>query len=281
MGMYGESTSNLLNETIIKQLTGDDQVSLRFLFKEFFDTTLFMKLYLIGNDKPVWRHTGPMMNRVAYFNFVNRFVDKKTKPFHRKKDDQLVSDLLGSDKDQVFTLLMRRASILYKERKLVPSPFMKVEFKKYVSEIDTSTKFLNLLKPKKKAGLTAKDIHEKYCTWCSNENVKAEKKGDFVKKLKKMFSPRAVKFHNNTVYDIDLEEDYECDEENDILSVEQSEIRRLKALLEEKEDEIKKLKKMLEQADQEIEEKEIEEEDNQHEKSHNLMLKKLHAFDKL
>jgi phage/plasmid-associated DNA primase len=270
MGMFGESTNGLLNETIIKQLTGDDAVSLRFLYKESFETTLHMKLVLIGNDKPLWRGTAPMINRVAFFNFVNKFVDNPQKKHHRKKDDALVNDLLTKDKDQIFTLLIQNASLLYKKRTITPSKFIEKEFKKYISEIDTTGQFLDLLTPTPKTGLTAKTVHEMYCQWCAENNKKSERKGDFVAKLKKRYKPRANKLHNNIVYDIGFSDEIEVSDIDDI-DIEHPEIMNLKDTINIQAEEIKKLKKQLKQTFVFS-----KDEKNFHVSSNLAMMKKLH-----
>lgn len=227
------------------------------MYGEFFHTRLHMKLYLIGNDKPLWRCTEPMMRRVAYFKFNNKFVKYPSRPRHRKIDDQLVSDLMGKDKDQVFTLLMKRASLLWKSRKLPHSDFVTNSYNKYISELDSTGEYIsNILRPKPKAGHTAKVLHENYCKWCNRNGFRAEKKGDFMAKLLKKYKPREKKLHNNTVYDVEEKEDDDdelIDEENQSIDVNKlrKEIEQLKQLISEKDKEIEKLKVQQQQPEPE------------------------------
>ena len=66
-----------------------------------------MKLVLVGIEKPHWNHNGPMMRRVGFFPFLNRFVDKPTEDHHRKKDDKLLNKTMhhATHRKQMFTLL--------------------------------------------------------------------------------------------------------------------------------------------------------------------------------
>ena len=84
-GTYGESTSALLDETTIKMITGDDTITIRRLYQEAEKVTLYMKLVLVGNCKPHWRHNRAMTSRFGYFAFRNMFVSKPTAPHHRKR----------------------------------------------------------------------------------------------------------------------------------------------------------------------------------------------------
>lgn len=49
--------NSFFNETVIKQLTGEDTVAARFLFKEHFDFKPEFKLIIVGNHKPVIQNT--------------------------------------------------------------------------------------------------------------------------------------------------------------------------------------------------------------------------------
>ena len=75
-------------------ITGDDTITIRRLYQEAEKVTLTMKLVLVGNCKPHWRHNRAMTNRFGYFAFRNMFVSKPTQPHHRKKDDKLIKLML-------------------------------------------------------------------------------------------------------------------------------------------------------------------------------------------
>ena len=205
-GTYGESTSALLDETTIKMITGDDTIAIRRLYQEAEKVTLYMKLVLVGNCKPHWRHNRAMTNRFGYFAFRNMFVNKPTQPHHRKKDDRLIKRMLTTGKQQLFTLLVRNAAALWKRKRLHKSKFISLEFKKYINEIDTTTQFIetcvrhNAVGPPRTIG----ELFNAYCDWCDNNNNKKERKGEFTKKFKTTIQPRPSRLHGNVVYDVSI-----------------------------------------------------------------------------
>ena len=243
VGTYGESTTGMLDETIIKMITGDDTITVRRLYKEAEKVRLYMKLLLCGNSKPHWRHSLPMVRRLMFFNFKNKFVKNPKKPHERKQNMDLADGIWKKPKyrDQLFTLLARQAKKLFKTRHIEVSPYMKKEFDIYVQEIDTSTLFLKkVLVPKPKCGFTAGQIHDMYVNYCQHESKKAEKKGDFVKKLKLVYKPRPTKLNGNTVYDVDIPVNPTVIDVDDVI------IERERSKNEELQSENEELKKQLE-----------------------------------
>lgn len=60
-----------LNESLIKNMTGGDRVSARFLFSEFFEFTPVFKLWLAANAKPIIRGTdGAIWERIKLIPFT-------------------------------------------------------------------------------------------------------------------------------------------------------------------------------------------------------------------
>ena len=210
LGTYGETTNELLDDTTIKMITGQDTITIRPLYGESIAVRLVMKLLLSGNELPSWKHTQAMQNRVMFFEFLNEFVSKPTMSHHRKKDESLVNNFLNkkSYRDQFFTIIIKSASNLYKNRKFTKSDYMEKQKSLYINGIDTSDKFLRMLVPKK-SGSTCGELFDDYIDWCKNENLKCESKGVFAKKLSRMFKPRDKKLHGNTVYDFAIPAD--CD----------------------------------------------------------------------
>ena len=205
-GTYGESTSALLDETTIKMITGDDTITIRRLYQEAEKVTLYMKLVLVGNCKPHWRHNRAMTNRFGYFAFRNMFVRKPTQPHHRKKDDKLIHLMLTTGRHQLFTLLAKNAASLWKRKHLHRSKFIKTQFEAYVNEIDTTTQFIETCVRQGAVGppRTIGDLFNAYCDWCDNNNNKKERKGEFTKKFKATIPPRPSRLRGNIVYDVSI-----------------------------------------------------------------------------
>src|SRR5690606_12666871 len=65
-------------EGLVKQLTGDDKVSARFLFKETFEFKPTAKLWLATNHKPVVRGTDyGFWRRVRLIPFTRQFASEE------------------------------------------------------------------------------------------------------------------------------------------------------------------------------------------------------------
>jgi phage/plasmid-associated DNA primase len=209
VGAYGETDKARLDENTIKMITGDDTMTYRMNYGEAGKVRLFMKLVLSGNHKPDWSHNKPMAKRMAFFYFVNRFVDNPTKATEHKKDGKKVAALLkGKGRNQMFSLLVRNAASLYKRHKLHKSKFMDRAFKDYINEVDTTTEFINTsIQKKAGGGMTIGQIFDKYKLWCNDNNSCCEKKGVFSRKFKERIPSRATLLHGNTVYDVVLVSD--------------------------------------------------------------------------
>ena len=94
---------------------------------------------------------------------------------------------------------------MYKTRKLHKSTFIDEQYQLYISEIDTTTEFIeNVVKPKAHNAMTIGQIFEQYRLWCSNNNVQCEKKGIFSRKFVKQVEARGTKHCGNTVYDLEV-----------------------------------------------------------------------------
>jgi len=70
-----------LNESLVKDLTGGDTISARFLFKEYFEFKPQFKLWLYGNHKPVIRGTDEgIKRRIKLIPFEVTIPEEKRKP---------------------------------------------------------------------------------------------------------------------------------------------------------------------------------------------------------
>jgi len=279
MGSFGETTTALLDDTTIKMITGDDAISYREMYGSASKVTLFMKLVLVGNEKPRWSHNNPMSRRIGFYPFLNRFVDGEPKNKNEIcKDEKLVVKMLTECdyRDQLFSLLVRNAAKLYKTRKLHKSTFIDEQFQLYISEIDTTTEFIeNVIRDKPHNAMTIGQIWEQYRLWCSNNNVQCEKKGIFSRKFTKQVKPRDKKYCGNTVFDVEvlsdkqsvivtpeklegfmreeqkqlLNENEELEKERDLVTAERDEVEKTMYealdLVEEQQAQIQELQKQL------------------------------------
>ncbi len=82
-----------LNESLIKDLTGQDRITARYLFRECFDFSPTFKLWLYGNHKPVIRGTDEgIWRRPRLVPFDQYISDEEVDP---ALPDQLLAELPG------------------------------------------------------------------------------------------------------------------------------------------------------------------------------------------
>lgn len=76
-----------LNESLVKDLTGGDMITARFLFKEFFEYKPQFKIWLYGNHKPLIRGTDTgIKRRIKLIPFEVQIPEEK-----RKSRDEILS----------------------------------------------------------------------------------------------------------------------------------------------------------------------------------------------
>lgn len=152
------SKGKFLNEALIKEVTGGDRVSARFLFGEFFDYTPQYKILLAVNDKPrirggdegIWRR----MRLIPFTVFIP--PEKRDKKLPLKLSAELPGilnwALVGLGLWQVFGL--------------VPPPEVLDATEEYRVEMDLLHDFLQTCCAKQAGGfVTAETLYEVYEQW--------------------------------------------------------------------------------------------------------------------
>jgi putative DNA primase/helicase len=97
-----------LNEGMIKSLTGSDPISCRPLYEKQMELQPVCKLIMQTNHKPSIDIDGKaMLDRLKFIPFLCRFVDFPTEANEKKRDNQLVEDLLNKHLDLFFTWMVK------------------------------------------------------------------------------------------------------------------------------------------------------------------------------
>lgn len=92
VSMIESAADKRLNEPLIKQVTGGDKVTCRFLRKEFFSYTPQFKLFLATNHKPVITQSDfGIWRRIVLIPFLENFEGKE----ESRLDEKLLSELPG------------------------------------------------------------------------------------------------------------------------------------------------------------------------------------------
>lgn len=154
-----------LNESLVKQLTGADRITARFMRQNFFEFspqhTLWMatnnKPDVIGTDEGIWR-------RLLLVPFNVQFVSEPADG-QKKKDPTLV-EKLKRELPGIFAWLVRGA-VQYFEKGLAPPDIVKQETAKYRSESDLLGDFINsCCDVHNSFSASVKDLYESFRTYC-------------------------------------------------------------------------------------------------------------------
>ena len=148
-----------LNEPLIKQVTGGDKITARFLYKEFFEYTPQLKLFLATNHRPEIRgRDHAIWRRVRLIPFSARIPRKDQDPYLLPKLMEELPEILSWAVE---------GCLLWQDSGLEPPAEVTAATEKYKEEMDMVKQFLDdfyVLPPGKKA--RASELHEAYSRFC-------------------------------------------------------------------------------------------------------------------
>jgi putative DNA primase/helicase len=156
-----------LAESKVKQLTGRDTVTARFLFGENFDFKPEFKLWLSTNNKPVIQGTDDAIwDRIRLIPFTQRFDGSKADP---KLPDKLRNELAG-----VFAWMVE-GCLEWQEHGLEEPKPVTDATKQYREEMDTLAAFIED-RCVVREGLVAPatPLYKQYQMWCDDAGEKPE-----------------------------------------------------------------------------------------------------------
>jgi len=147
-----------LAEGTVKEITGGDTVTARFLNKEFFSFRPLFKLLLITNNKPVIKGTDDgIWRRIHLLPFTVSFKDNQKDPL-----------LAGKLKEESAGILewMIEGCEMWQIHGLAPPEGVKAATDAYKKEQDTLAEFIEECCSKKSGESTTKaDIYKAYVRW--------------------------------------------------------------------------------------------------------------------
>jgi putative DNA primase/helicase len=157
-----------LAESLVKELTGQDTVSARFLYGEYFDFKPQFKLFLSTNNKPVIRGAdNAIWRRIKMIPFNVQFGEGMDLP----RDDGL-ADKLRAEYEGILAWMVR-GCLYWQEEGLAPPAEVTEAIAAYRAEMDVLAEFMEdccLVGP----GLTvtAGDIYSAYLTWAGEAGLR-------------------------------------------------------------------------------------------------------------
>ena len=156
-----------LAESKVKQLTGSDTVTARFLFGEPFNFRPEFKLWLSTNNKPVVQGTDDAIwDRIRLVPFTQRFEGSQADP---KLPEKLRAELPG------ILAWMVEGCLEWQEHGLGEPESVKAATEQYRQEMDTLAAFLEdrcVVRPDVVAPATP--LYKQYQMWCDDAGEKPE-----------------------------------------------------------------------------------------------------------
>lgn len=160
-----------LNEGLVKEITGGDTITARFLHKEFFEFEPRFKLMLTTNNKPVIRGTDEgIWRRIhlipfeAYFKKPN---DSNASKQDAPKADDTLKDRLKKEADGILNWMLEGLAAWQKDGLKPPEEVLSA-IKTYRAESDVLAEFIEEHTEKEPAGdgVLKSDLYVRYTQWC-------------------------------------------------------------------------------------------------------------------
>ena len=195
-------SGNRLNEGLIKQMTGGDKITARFLHGDFFDFVPEFKLWMVTNHKPIIRGTDKgIWRRIKLIPFKAEITEEK-------KDPQLLYKL----QNEVSGILnwCLEGYVLWKKEGLGKAKIIEEATKQYKEEMDVITGWIDdCCSEDKEYWESAKSLFESYCQWAESNNEYKMTVRKFNEEMAKKFPKKrmttgycynGIKLHNSTEY---------------------------------------------------------------------------------
>lgn len=188
------------DEGLIKQITGGDKVTARFLYAEEFEYTPKFKIWVSTNHKPIIRGTDDgIWRRLVLIPFDVQIPEEKV-------DKDLKYKLLR-EAPAILNWMAEGAYMWMREGLELPEK-LKDAGQTYRTEMDVVEQFIQeKCKRAKDVRETGKALYEEYKKWADENNEYKMDKNKFGKKLKEKF--RSKKMNNGVNYlGVELTEKY-------------------------------------------------------------------------
>jgi putative DNA primase/helicase len=168
-----------LSEPLIKKITGNDQMTARFLYGEFFNFTPTFKIFLATNHKPVIKGTDHgIWRRIKLIPFMTRFTEDK--------QDKYLEYKLREEASGILNWLLEGAAVWKKERLQTPN-IVTSATDEYRVEMDIIGNFISERCVKEKGiKINIRVFYKAYSEWCGENNEHAISERFFTLRLKEI-----------------------------------------------------------------------------------------------
>lgn len=218
---------DVLNEVLIKNITGYDPISYRPLYGKNKNFRSEAKLCMLTNNKPYFKLSTSMIDRIRFLDFKSRFGyedpklnenGEKVDKSYYKANPQLVTELKTIYKEYVLAWMVKGSKKFFEDGHMnVPDDEQLIkENMSYINEMDSFKRFIDeclFIEPSEKV-LTSL-VNDRYKKFCTDEGIPPIKTSQLKQLLLKQFITK--KDSNNYYYGFKLKEDVD-EEQNDHVS---------------------------------------------------------------
>jgi putative DNA primase/helicase len=168
-----------LSEPLIKKITGNDQMTARFLYGEFFNFIPTFKIFMATNHKPVIKGTDyGIWRRIKLIPFTTRIPEERQDKFLELKLREEASGILN-------WLLEGIAN--WKQEKLKTPKAVLFATDEYRGEMDIIGNFIKeKCDQREEMIITIKKLYKAYSDWCEENNEHPVSERFFTLRLKEM-----------------------------------------------------------------------------------------------
>jgi putative DNA primase/helicase len=155
-----------LSEPLIKKITGNDQMTARFLYGEYFNFTPTFKIYMATNHKPVIKGTDHgIWRRIKLIPFTTRIEEEN--------QDKYLEEKLKEEASGIFNWLLAGAQRWRREGLKAPKIVLAAT-DEYRGEMDVIGNFLKeRCVQLKDVSIRIRELYKAYTDWCDENNEHA------------------------------------------------------------------------------------------------------------
>ena len=168
-----------LSEPLIKKITGNDQMTARFLYGEYFNFTPTFKIFMATNHKPVIKGTDyGIWRRIKLIPFTTRIPEEK--------QDKNLEEKLKAEASGILNWLLEGALRWRREGLKVPAAILNAT-DEYRGEMDVMGNFLKeRCVLDKELSIRIRELYKAYADWCDDNKEHAISERFFTMRLKEM-----------------------------------------------------------------------------------------------
>ena len=168
-----------LSEPLIKKITGNDQMTARFLYGEYFNFTPTFKIMMAKNHKPVIKGTDyGIWRRIKLIPFTTRITEDK--------QDKHLELKLREEASGILNWLLEGAERWKRDGLKAPAIVLNAT-DEYRGEMDVMGNFLKeRCLQDKRHSIRIRELYKAYSDWCDENNEHASSERFFSLRLKEM-----------------------------------------------------------------------------------------------